>query len=86
MHAGEKPVPDHFEMTVAGETIIRFHYRLIKLKHLDYREFLGSPNPLAYALMAKMGLHPSRASTIESRFPPIDFSERRRSSSEKSSD
>jgi len=49
-----EPVPDHFEMTVAGETIIRFHYRLIKLKHLDYREFLGSPNPLAYALMAKM--------------------------------
>ena len=49
-----EPVPDHFEMTVAGETIVRFHYRLIKLKHLDYREFLGSPNPLAYALMAKM--------------------------------
>jgi len=30
-----EPVSDHFEMTVANETIVRFNYRLIKLKHLD---------------------------------------------------
>ncbi|MDZ7616032.1 MAG: hypothetical protein U1E05_03450, partial [Patescibacteria group bacterium] len=29
-------------------------YHLIKLKHLDYRNFIDSGNPLAFALMAKM--------------------------------
>ena len=48
------PVPDHFELRVAGTTFVRFAYHLIKLKHLDYRRFLGSDNPLAYGLMAKM--------------------------------
>jgi hypothetical protein len=48
------PVADHFELCVAGTTFVRFEYHLIKLKHLDYRRFLGSDNPLAYALMAKM--------------------------------
>jgi hypothetical protein len=49
-----QPVPDYFEMTVANQNVVRFNYRLIKLKHLDYREFLESHNPLAFALMAKM--------------------------------
>lgn len=35
-------------------TIVRFTYHLIKLKDLDYRRFLTSNNPVAYALMAKM--------------------------------
>ena len=48
------PVPDHFELGLAGKTFVRFEYHLIKLKHLDYRQFLDSNNPLAYALMAKM--------------------------------
>ena len=33
---------------------MRFAYHLIKLKHLDYRRFLDSNNPLAFGLMAKM--------------------------------
>ena len=48
------PVPDHFELGVAGKTFVQFDYHLIKLKALDYRQFLDSNNPLAYALMAKM--------------------------------
>ena len=49
-----KPVPDHFEITVSGNRFVRFDYHLIKLRQLDYRQFLDSNNPLAYALMAKM--------------------------------
>jgi hypothetical protein len=49
-----KPVPDHFELSFSGRSIVRFDYHLIKLRHLDYRQFLQSQNPLAYALMAKM--------------------------------
>jgi hypothetical protein len=33
---------------------MRFEYYLVKLKHLDYRRYLDSANPLAYALIAKM--------------------------------
>jgi len=50
----KKPVPNHFELSLAGKTFVRFEYHVIKLKNLDYREFLDSNNPLAYALMAKM--------------------------------
>jgi len=49
------PVPDHFELSVPGKTFVRFEYHLIKLKNLDYRQFMESNNPLAFALMAKMG-------------------------------
>ena len=42
------------EVRLPNKTVVRFDYYLIKLKHLDYRTFLPSRNPLAYALMAKM--------------------------------
>jgi hypothetical protein len=48
------PVPDHFELRVANATVMQFAYRLIKLRNLDYRQYLDSNNPLAYGLMAKM--------------------------------
>ena len=48
------PVPDFFELSLAGKTFMRFDYHLVKLKNLDYRQFLESNNPLAYGLMAKM--------------------------------
>ena len=50
-----KPIPDAYEVGFGKETYVHFKYRQIKLKNLDYRKFLGSKNPLAYALMAKMG-------------------------------
>jgi hypothetical protein len=49
------PVPDNFELSLPGTTFVRFDYHLIKLKNLDYRQFLESKNPLAFGLMAKMG-------------------------------
>jgi len=48
------PVPDHFRLRLPGKTFVQFAFHLIKLKHLDHRQFLDSNNPLAYALMAKM--------------------------------
>jgi len=43
-----------FRLESLGKTFVRFEFHLIKLKNLDYRLFLESDNPLAYALMAKM--------------------------------
>ena len=50
----KRPVPDRFELGLAGKVFAQFEYHLIKLKHLDYRSFVDSANPLAFALMAKM--------------------------------
>ncbi len=48
------PIPSYFELKFTPQSGVRFDYHLIKLSHLDYRQFLKSQNPLAYALMAKM--------------------------------
>jgi hypothetical protein len=48
------PVPDHYEDITLGKKIVDFNYDLIKLKKLNWRNFLGSENPVAIALMAKM--------------------------------
>lgn len=50
----KSPVANHLELGVAGKTFVRFEYHMIKLSSLNYRAFLTSQNPLAYALMAKM--------------------------------
>jgi hypothetical protein len=47
-------IPDRFELSVANKPVMQFAYHFIKLKHLDYRQYLDSHNPLAYGLMAKM--------------------------------
>ena len=48
------PVPDQFQLSLADKTFVRFDYHLVKLRDLDYRQFLETNNPLAFALMAKM--------------------------------
>jgi len=48
------PVPETYELSVGTETYVRFRYHLVKLKALNYRQFLDSNRPLAFALMAKM--------------------------------
>jgi len=50
----KKTFANNFELSVAGTTFVRFEFHWVKLSSLNYRSFLGSPNPLAYALMAKM--------------------------------
>lgn len=49
-----KMIPDTYEIGLRGRIYMSFRYHQVKLRHLDYRQFLGSSNPLAFALMAKM--------------------------------
>jgi hypothetical protein len=37
-------------------TVLNFSYRVIQLNRLNWRDFLRQPNPVASALMAKMGI------------------------------
>jgi len=48
------PVSNKFRLEIADKTIVRFEFESVKLKSLNYRNFLDSKNPLAFALMAKM--------------------------------
>ncbi len=47
-------VEDTFVMEIAGTRFVEFRYHQLKLKRLNYREFLDSRNPLTYTLMTKM--------------------------------
>jgi hypothetical protein len=37
-----------------GWEVLRFNYRVIRLNHLPWRDFVGKANPVASAFMAKM--------------------------------
>jgi len=53
-HKWKKPIDREYKIKF-DETYLAFHYKKIKLKELDYRKYLTGNNPLAYALMVKMG-------------------------------
>ncbi len=51
-----KPIPATYRIEFAGPTILDFHYPVIHLSRLDWRQFINHANPLASALMAKMNI------------------------------
>ena len=63
-----KPVADTFEIGLGQQVYMHFKYHLIKLKHLDYRQFLKLDNPLAFALMAKMNYKRSQRVRLKADF------------------
>ena len=48
--------PNRYEMTVLGKPILTFHYSVVQLNRLDWRDFLAQPNPVAAALMVRMNI------------------------------
>jgi len=49
-----KPVSDTFLIKFNDIEYVRFFYHQFKLKHLNWKSYIDSNNPLIYALMAKM--------------------------------
>lgn len=47
--------PDTLCLSVPDREILKFHFYKVELKRLDWRRFIGSDNPVAAALLAKMG-------------------------------
>jgi hypothetical protein len=50
--------PNTFEVLLAGFRVMEFQFRAIVLNQLNWRDFLGHPNPVAAALMANMNNAP----------------------------
>lgn len=48
--------PDSLEMAVVGRRILSFHFDVIQLNRLSWRDFRETQNPVACALMARMGI------------------------------
>ncbi|MCA9794134.1 MAG: flagellar assembly protein H [Candidatus Eremiobacteraeota bacterium] len=49
-----RDVPDHYLVELPGFTPLRFEFRVIKLRTLDWRRYARRENPVAAALMARM--------------------------------
>jgi predicted transposase YdaD len=53
-HRWRTEFPDSYSIEFNNKCYLKYYYHSIKLKHYNWRKFLDSNNPLAYALMAKM--------------------------------
>lgn len=47
--------PDTFEMSFPFLDVVKFHYLTVELKKLNWRNFIRQDNPVAGALMSRMG-------------------------------
>ncbi len=56
-HKWIKPINDFFEIKALDKKVVLFNYELIKLKNLNWRDYINSSNPIVAALMAKMGFN-----------------------------
>ncbi|WP_287131368.1 DUF4351 domain-containing protein [Candidatus Cyanaurora vandensis] len=46
--------PSSYRIAFPGRTVLEFHYEVVQLNRLSWRDYLNQPNPVACALMAKM--------------------------------
>ena len=53
-----KLAPQEYRVDFPDFSVLKFKYRVIQLNRLPWRDFLGQPNPIASALMAKMQIAP----------------------------
>ncbi|MDD5272292.1 MAG: DUF4351 domain-containing protein [Methylovulum sp.] len=52
------PEPDSYTVSFPGKEVLAFRFSTVQLNRLNWRDYLGSPNPVASALMAKMAIDP----------------------------
>jgi hypothetical protein len=52
------PQPDVYRVEFSNKVVMEFHYDVIQLNRLNWGDFVKKGNPVAAALMAKMGIAP----------------------------
>jgi hypothetical protein len=53
-----RPEPSEFHLDVAGRRVVSFWYHVVQLNRLEWRRYLRRREPLALALLARMGVQP----------------------------
>jgi hypothetical protein len=64
-HASEQPEPNAYAIRFGDFEVLRFGFRVIQLRRLSWREFVRRPNPVAAALMARMGMAPEERPQVK---------------------
>jgi hypothetical protein len=57
--------PRTYRRRVVGEEILKFQFRTVQFNRLRWRRYLRSRNPLAIALMARMGVKPRERARVK---------------------
>jgi predicted transposase YdaD len=55
-HASRQPEPEEYRVAFPDLEVLHFRYRVIQLSRLNWRDFVRQANPVASALMARMGM------------------------------
>lgn len=55
-HQTLRPEPEEYVVAFPHRQVLRFTFRTIQLQRLPWREYMRQPNPVAAALMARMGM------------------------------
>ncbi|MEQ6378296.1 transposase, partial [Bacillaceae bacterium S4-13-56] len=63
-----KNEPNNFSMTFSAQPILDFNYLTIELKKEDWRNYLRKYNPVAAALLSKMGYNESEKVEVKKEF------------------
>lgn len=60
--------PDKLQMSIPGHEILRFQFLKVELINNDWRKFIDSENPVAAALLAKMGYNKKEAREVRAAY------------------
>lgn len=63
--APRRAEPERFQVMFPDLDVLDFHFRVIQLNRLNWRDFLNHPNPVAAALMAKMNIAPHERAKVK---------------------
>jgi hypothetical protein len=63
--APRRAQPTSYQVRFPHTTVLDFHYDVIQLNRLDWRDFMRNPNPLATALMARMHIAPAERTLVK---------------------
>jgi len=64
-HGQLRPESDIYRVDFPDGEVLRFRFHVIHLKRLNWRDFLRLRNPVASALMAKMGFKPAERAEVK---------------------
>lgn len=64
-HSVQVNEPDSYSVAFPDLNVLNFQYRSIQLNKLNWRDFVRQRNPVACALMAKMGMSPAERPRVK---------------------
>ena len=64
-HGSARPERETFEIEFPGFNVLKFQFRAIQLSRLNWRDFMRTSNPVASALMSRMGMSPQERPRVK---------------------